>query len=411
MLLSQVIFVSCNGTLEEPVSISLKKNNVEAGEGKQFLTINATGDWTVTIVTGNATGDWSVDTGDHSGEVDWAWFTGWDSDEEFITITKEQAAGKPVSVYYAANRSKIERSCRIILTSGSRTASCVLTQERSAEEVITPETIVSDPVPMWLELPATAEGDGRYFISHEMKLGSVYFRNYSLYMSEKDIVAHWVAYPLNAWTISTGTGRTNEWGLDPKLPRKNQPVIFSTFENSRTYARGHQCPSADRYAKGANEQTFYGSNMTPQMHALNSYAWAVVEGVVRSKCRQFDTLYVVTGCYTGKSLGKCRDNDGKQITIPGGYYKALLGFKRGSKPSANAIGGGSGRYSGYYIGTAYYFEHREYDTDNSTINACRMSIDELEKKTGEDFFPNLVSILGADKAAEVEAANDSYWNL
>lgn len=400
MLLSQVILVSCEGTKEEPVSIALKKNNVEAAEGKQFLTINAGGDWTVTI-----------DTGDHSGDVDWAWFTGWDSDEEFITITKEQAAGKPVSIYYAANRSKDERSCRIILTSGSRAASCVLTQQRSAEEVVTPGTLVSDPVPMWLELPATAEGDGRYFITHEMKLGSEYFRNYSLYMSEKDIVAHWVAYPLNAWTISTGTGRTNEWGLDPKIPRKNQPVIFGVFENSRTYARGHQCPSADRYAKGANEQTFYGSNMTPQMHSLNSYAWAVVEGAVRSKCRQFDTLYVVTGCYTGKSLGKCRDNDGKQITIPGGYYKALLGFKRSSKPAGTAVGGGSGRYSGYYIGTAYYFEHREYDTSNSTINSCRMSIDELEKKVGEDFFPNLVSILGADKAAEVEAADDSYWNL
>lgn len=399
-LLFSVFFIfSCTKQGNDTVSVSLKKPIVEAKAGQQLLTITATGDWTI-----------SLDTGDQSGEVDWVWFEDWTSGEQVITINKEQAAGKPVTLNYANNKDTKDRSCTIIATCpGGARSTCILTQGRSAQQEQTPETIKSDPEPdMWLELPAMKEGDGRYFITHEMKLGNTYFRNYSLYMSEKDIVAHWVAYPLNSWTISSGSGRSDEWGLDPKIPRKNQPVIFSAFSNSGTYARGHQCPSADRYAPGANEQTFYGSNMTPQMHRLNSNAWAALEGHVRSKCRQFDTLYVVTGCLTKGSTQTCRDNDGKNITVPVGYYKALLGFKT-SKTSDKSVSGGTGGYKGYYTAIGYYYDHRDYG-QYASVNAQAMTIDELENKVGEDFFPRLEKVLGAEKAAQVESQKDSYWN-
>lgn len=399
MLLFLVFSVSCTDEKLSLVKVSLKPENVPEQAGSQFVNIVANGTWTL-----------SLSTGDQSEEIDWAWLTLWGSEEGVLSVTSEQSQGKPVTLHYARNKSTSERTCTLTLQSGSDISACVLTQGRSAEEIIVSDKLVSYPVPMWLELPATEENDGRYFVSHEMSLGSTYFRNYSLYLSEKDILAHWVAYPLNPWTISSGVGRTNEWGLDPKIPRNNQPVLYRAFSGG-TYARGHQIPSADRYADGANQQTFYGSNMTPQLHGFNSNIWANLEGNVRSKCRQFDTLYVVTGCTTKNSIGTCNDNDGKKIAIPSGYYKVLLGYKRSSAASSSSVAGGTGNYRGYYTATAYYFDHQNYSNSKEVINEHRMTVDELETLTGEDFFPNLTAILGEDRAAMVESTNDKFWNL
>lgn len=271
--------------------------------------------------------------------------------------------------------------------------------------------LVSYPVPGdWLELPQTYDGDGRYFVSHNMKLGSRVFRNYSYYLSEKDILSHWVAYPLNSWTIGSGS-RTDVWGIiDPKVPRANQAVLNSGFGTG--YDRGHQCPSADRYTPGANEATFYGTNMTPQNSTLNQQVWANLEKEVRSWSYSMDTVYVVTGCYTVGSTGYRLDSEGKHITIPVGYYKALLGF---SKRGNVGVKGGSDAYEGSYSAVAFYFENRSYGSVQAEfptiINENSMTVRELEAKVGENFFPNLVKVLGEDKSNSVETSIDSFWKL
>ena len=84
--------------------------------------------------------------------------------------------------------------------------------------------------------------------------------------------------------------------------------------------------------------------------------------------------------------------------MPEGYFKALLGYKKGGSIS-NATGG--------YIGIAFYFEHRSYSND---IMDQSMSIDELENKLGYDFFVNLPEKIGDEWAAKVESKVDDWWN-
>ena len=416
MLLFPVFCVnSCRKTEEAPVELKLRTEVASARSGQQFLDIQ---------VDPNLSWTLEVRTSDQSGEVDWVWFepfikTADDVNENEVTvISSDMVHGQAVTLHYAENHSSQKRQCTVVLSCGKSVSSCVFTQNGATSVIETPDDFnTSTALPMWLELPAAYDDDHRHFVTHSMNLRdnkgqSVTFRNYSMDFDEDEMIAAWVAYPLNSWTISSGTGRTNAWGLDPKIPRDKQPVIFNAFGNSGSYARGHQIPSADRYADGANQQTFYGSNMTPQMHSFNSNIWATLEGHVRTKSKAFDTLYVVTGCYTGKTLGKCRDNDGKQITIPGGYYKALLGFSRSEVASGSTVKGGSGNYAGYYIGVGYYFDHQSYPNTKQEVDAHRMSIDALESITGEDFFPNLVTILGSsEQAAMVERQNASFWNL
>ncbi len=256
----------------------------------------------------------------------------------------------------------------------------------------------------WLELPAVPEGTDAF--THSMIINSQKTRNYSYIWDYDNLVAPWVAYPLCKWNIGSGS-RTNSWGLDPLLPQDSQPVLFKAYGegNDGWYARGHQIPSADRLTYSGNVQTFYGTNMTPQINnGFNGGIWANLENKVRSWANSSDTLYVVTGCVIdykeGETVKYALDNVGKKVTVPTAYYKVVLRYLKNS-----TIG-----YSGYSA-CAVWFDHKVYGS-NSVDSSYSMSVDDLEKKTGLDFFVNLPEKVGEEVAAKIEAedpAKISWW--
>ena len=360
-------------------ALSLSNNTVAAIEGSQYLTVEATDSWIL-----------SVDYGELTSEEDLL--------EEWVSLSaKEGKAGsKKVVLGWTRNYGEDQRSCKIVLSVGRDDVVLEFTQ-RGVKQNTPVAGLNPDPVPTWLELPAT-DDPNLYFFTHDMQHGGVTKRNYSFYLDPQACLAVWVAYPLNKSLAGSGS-RTNAWGLDPKVPRQYQPVIFSAFRGG--YDRGHQLPSADRYGSGINETTFYGTNMTPQKGELNQKAWATLEGKVRdSWSTQFDTLYVVTGCDLNGYSDYAIDNDGKNIPVPVGYFKALLGFKK-----SGTIGNCSRQ--GGYTAIAFYFNH-EYYAD-SEIMGQSMTIDELEDQMGIDFFPNLEARVGKDLYTKIESTPDSWW--
>ena len=222
------------------------------------------------------------------------------------------------------------------------------------------------------------------------------------------MVALWVAYPLNDDIIGSGS-RTNAWGYDPKLPQDKQPLLKKAYRSSSssgnsdggtTWSRGHQIPSADRLRHADNVQTFYYTNMTPQSSSFNGGIWNTLENQVRDWAQSFDTLYVVTGCVVKDSKSYAYDNNGKKVAIPTGYYKALLGYDKSKKKGITSQTNG-------YTGIAFYFDHKSYS--GSSYSSYSMTIDELEKKIGIDFFVNLPDAIGKEKADKVESTSDSFW--
>ena len=245
----------------------------------------------------------------------------------------------------------------------------------------------------WLELPATSAEDNYTFLHHTMYIGSQETRSFSMYWDRHNMVSCWVAYPLYSKAIGYGT-RTDRWGLDPLLPSSDQPILNRTYDSTdgHSYDRGHQIPSADRLSFESNTQTFYWTNMTPQKNELNGGIWADLENQVRrlAKSSEADTLYVVTGCVVDDSETFVTDNDGKQVTVPTHYYKALLRLYQGSY---NAIG--------------FWLEHREYE-NNKVDKSIAVSIDELETLTGEDFFFNLPDSIETSVEAK-DPKTDPWW--
>ena len=249
----------------------------------------------------------------------------------------------------------------------------------------------------WMELPAMDNTAYGYY-SHSFTMSSKAYRNYTFAWSQKDHAATWVAYPLCKTYTNKAVQRTDAWAYDPLLGSELSAAPFSGYAGD--YARGHQLPSADRLCcREANEQTFYGTNIVPQLNEHNEGIWAGLEDHVRWVANDSDTTYVVTGCILNGATEFSTDSDGKKVTIPTAFFKALLRYE------ANASGN-------VWTGAAFYTDHKQYS--NHDFKAISMSIDELEQKTGFDFFVNLTNKIGADAAAAVEAQDPtkySVWGL
>jgi endonuclease G len=293
---------------------------------------------------------------------------------------------------YQVNASEQSRKLDIILDDGLHWVSCSVEQMGSGKQ---PEP-EPDPAPDtelpktgWLELPAM-DDPGLGYYSHSFKMNGKTYRNYSFGWSQEDRVALWVAYPLCKLYTNGSAGRTNEWALDPLLG-EDSAAPFGGYAGS--YARGHQLPSADRQCcYEANAQTFYGTNMTPQLNAHNEGIWADLEGRVRGWANTSDTTYVVTGVVVSPSSKKEKDSYGKSVTVPDAYFKAVLKYSKSST-------------LGMWNAAAFYLEHKAYSGNVGKEHS--MSVDRLEEITGIDFFVNLPAKLGDDQAAAIEAADPS----
>ena len=358
-------------TQEEEISVSLKNPKVSSDPGTQFLDVKCSGDWTLTLVEDDAQPEWaslSVDsgTGDKSN-VRFSWKT---------------------------NSTEVDRTLTIVLDNGVKSSYCTFTQyagEYRPDD--TPDN--EDPVQTgnvdltktgWMELPSMDNPDLGYF-THSFKMDGKTYRNFSFGWSQKDRVALWVAYPLCKLYTNGSAGRTNAWALDPLLG-ENSAAPFGGYAGS--YARGHQLPSADRQCcDEANAQTFYGTNMTPQLNEHNEGIWSALESKVRNIANGSDTTYVVTGVIVSASSKKEKDSYNNSVTIPDAYFKVLLRYSKSST-------------LGQWNAAAFYLEHRKYSENLGKQHS--MSVDELEEMTGIDFFANLPAKVGDAQAAKIEAA-------
>ena len=323
-------------------------------------------------------------------------------DEPWAELSTTSGTGDKSNVIlkYAENAAESDRTLRITVKASSRTQTCTLVQKAGGGDEPEPPVVDPSDVPGWMELPVV-QGSLEYH-NNFFSMNGKRYRNYSYGWDKKALVAHWVAYPLCPLYLGSQK-RTDEWAYDPNVPQSQQPVLFRGFGGGG-YDRGHQLPSADRTCcREANEQTFYFTNMTPQRGAnFNQKIWASFETRVRDWSRNADTLYVVTGCVVKGSTLTARDNDGKSVTVPVGYFKALLWYSKSSTVTAQNAG---------YRAAAFYLEHKDY-SQTGIDKSMSMSVDELEEMVGMDFFPNLKTKAGAAIADRVEAAdpkNDTFW--
>ena len=343
-------------------AVRLSRDTVAYDHTGQFVTIESSVDWSISL--------------SYDGTQD-----GW------AKVSPESGSGSVnnVMLTYSANGSGESRevALNVSFSDGELvTVTLVQTGDPNASGGDEPDPDPDDPWPGlesdpyqsgWMELPAVEDEEGRAFIYHTAEVDGQQKRNYSMLYDAAGRIALWVAYPLCGDYI--GSGRTDAWGYDPKIPDEYEPLLNHGWPE-RGFDRGHQIPSGSRNANTAmNCQTFYYTNMTAQVSRFNQGLWANLENRVRGFVSVCDTLYVVTGPIfdSGEPERWTEDNAGNPVAVPDGYFKAVLSYSVSS--------------SAYYS-VAFVYDNEEYSRSNPTASDM-CSVSEVEAITGFTFFNNL----------------------
>jgi endonuclease G len=206
---------------------------------------------------------------------------------------------------------------------------------------------------------------------------------YTLSYFEKYEQAEWVAYELRKDQIVYIHLDRPYFEQDPLV--KTGSADWVNYKDSG-YTKGHLLPAADRkFNITAYNETFLTSNISPQIYEFNAGIWLILEEQVRKWAERYDKLYIVTAGVLQPGL---KTIGYEEVAVPEYFYKVILDY---TEPEIKAI--------------AFLIPHEE---SNRPLTDFVISIDDLEKLTHIDFFPELPD----DLENKLESSTDySKWKF
>lgn len=263
------------------------------------------------------------------------------------------------ALYVHQNREKVF-STETVQAIGSQTGTT------GAEETASANTGLS----LQLEIPKTVGKRDEMVIRH---LG--YTVSYNNFYK----TPNWVAWELTRQETEGDEERTNKFLPDPELP---EPRVTTSDYTRSGYDRGHMAPAADmKWSSRAMKESFYMSNISPQLPGLNRGSWKKLEDRCRRWAAAGGTYYIVAGPVfsdaPAKHIGTGR------VAVPGGFFKVIY-TDVGGKPRA----------------AGFLFDNVEGKTAGERI----VTVDAVERLTRYDFFPDLPDATEKKVEATVNAA-------
>jgi endonuclease G, mitochondrial len=199
---------------------------------------------------------------------------------------------------------------------------------------------------------------------------------YSLSYNKRHEQANWVAYLLTKERATSLYSRANHFIPDPI-------VITGTADDfdyrNSGYDRGHLAPAADMgWSSTAMAESFFYSNMSPQLPGFNRGVWKRLEELVRYWALDYDSLFITTGPVLEEPLPSIGSH---HVSVPRYYYKAIL--RLGAHPEA----------------IAFILPNQ---SSSETLQTFAVSVDSLERLTGINFFSALPDELEETLESNVE---------
>ena len=198
------------------------------------------------------------------------------------------------------------------------------------------------------------------------------------------LVPNWVAYELTDFESSGGEKRSDHFLPDPLV--EGDPVVTQDYKGSG-YDRGHMAPAADmKWSEQAMKESFYMTNMCPQLHNVNAGDWKSLEDLGRDWARKYGAVYIACGPIVEE--GYATIGNERKIAIPSAFFKVFL---RQKGDSWTSIGFVMPNVAG-----------------SKPLMTYLQSVNEIEERTKIDFF----YLLPDELEEEVEAMCDvSDWTL
>ena len=194
-------------------------------------------------------------------------------------------------------------------------------------------------------------------------------------------IPKWVAWHLTSDHTSGDQRRLSNFIVDDEVPFPRAELV--DYKGSG-YDRCHMCPAGDnKWGFEPMKESFYLTNICPQDNNLNCGDWNELEIACRNWANKYGDIYIVAGPILYK--GKHKTIGPNKVTVPEAFFKVVLCMNGTPK----AIG----------------FIYKNQPCNNPQSSYVN-SIDQVERITGFDFFPNL-----PDEIEEIveSKANLSEW--
>jgi endonuclease G len=205
-----------------------------------------------------------------------------------------------------------------------------------------------------IEIPVVKKNEAKLCHTH-----------YCFVYSEEHEQSKWIAYALEDYMLQGNAKRSNKFIPDP--------LVITETANDKDYKgsgydKGHLLPASDMsFDKKAMDETFYYSNISPQLASFNRGIWKKLENYVRTISTNLACVYVVTGPVLEKNLDYIGEN---KVSVPNYFYKTLL-------------------YCSDTLISGIAFLIPNAKLEDNDIFSYTLSIRELEKITGINFWHKL----------------------
>ena len=189
----------------------------------------------------------------------------------------------------------------------------------------------------------------------------------------------WAAYHIRDSEVHEAPPRPDEFHTDIRTFARIESEIY----NRSGYDRGHMAPNyaiATHYGREAQEETFEMSNVCPQKHGLNAGLWKVLEQKIATNYPgRFGGVWVLAGPVFGERPAKLK----RKVAIPEAFYMIIVDESDGRVRAESFM--------------------LPQDPVSTQLDSYLVSIDEIERRTGLDFFNELPaeaqSVLEAHRVA------------
>ncbi|MBR4264611.1 MAG: DNA/RNA non-specific endonuclease [Bacteroidales bacterium] len=189
---------------------------------------------------------------------------------------------------------------------------------------------------------------------------------YTLCYNEQYRLAQWVAWVLTAQeTHGTFDRFKCVFEPDPNVENSaDQSDYYSTG-----YDRGHLVPAGDlEFSEKAMQESFYFSNISPQNPKFNRGIWKRLENLCRKWAVEYDSVFIVCGPVLKKQ--ELSTIGVHKISVPEYFYKVIMRIGK----------------DGEYYAVGFVLPNED---SNAKLSSKAMTVNEVEKITGLDFFYRL----------------------
>lgn len=205
-------------------------------------------------------------------------------------------------------------------------------------------------------------------------------KNYAINYRYNTKTAEYVVQHITLESITGPAKRKDDFRPDPAIPEQHRSLLSDYA--GQPYDRGHLAPGADNNANDEiMSESFFLSNMVPQVPNHNRGIWKQLETAVRGWVKEGKDIYVVSGTVYETQYLKIGKSE---VGVPNGMWKVIIDGK-----TNKAI--------------AFMFPNAPLPVKD--LPKYVTTVREVEQKTGINFHPKM-----KDDSTETTLPNLKEWS-